>query len=198
VERRAGRSEELLTPASSIMALLLCPCLSPLRRPRVLPSALLPGLGADGAPLPHVLPLVRPPPPLPPLVLARRRPGGERGSEGGREGGGEGGKGWKDRTRSEGQAISVFVTCPRGPPPSLPSVFPFLLASCFGPSLPPSFVLQGAGWPSLAKICVERVPPRAQGRVWALLSAAGNAGTEGGKEEGREGGREEENERGWL
>ena len=35
---------------------------------------------------------------------------------------------------------------------------------------------QGAGWPSLAKICVERVPPRLQGRVWALLSAAGNAG----------------------
>ncbi|GAB5037424.1 regulatory protein uhpc [Nannochloropsis oceanica] len=37
-------------------------------------------------------------------------------------------------------------------------------------------VVQGAGWPSLAKICVERVAPRAQGRVWALLSAAGNAG----------------------
>lgn len=35
---------------------------------------------------------------------------------------------------------------------------------------------QGAGWPSLAKMCVERVPPQAQGRVWALLSAAGNAG----------------------
>lgn len=38
-------------------------------------------------------------------------------------------------------------------------------------------IMQGAGWPSLAKICVERVPPQAQGRVWALLSAAGNAGT---------------------
>jgi hypothetical protein len=32
------------------------------------------------------------------------------------------------------------------------------------------------GWPSLAKICLERVSPPLQGRVWALLTAAGNVG----------------------